>query len=251
MTTRDEPTSARDEGAWPELTYRYVKHYFWEPQHLGLTDASRRAIEASGKRREAVVDARLRKQEVPLNYLLNVLLRILPASYRKALLPAFGVDSAADPGLDALALRFPVDLESMSADVQLESETSRVFIEVKVDAPLGLPQLEKYIAGHRTLDLQAGHVTRHYLLLLVKKDLLRLKGVAKAIPLDDVPHDLAGRLGADAAGVTFGAASWPQFAASLAALRDSRRGVSPDLDEMLNTLIGDFLQTLRERELTA
>ena len=54
-----------DSAAWPEFIYRLVEHYKWEPQHLRGSMAE--------------FDARIRRQEVPLNFLLNILFRLLPS----------------------------------------------------------------------------------------------------------------------------------------------------------------------------
>jgi hypothetical protein len=134
----DEPVPDQPRDGWPELTYRYVEHYYWEPQHL------RPGVQE--------VDKGLRRQEVPLNYFLNVLLRLLPASYRRAVLEPFVVD----PGLDALIQRTPPERDYVEADVYLESAASRVFIEVKVDAPLRLKQVGKYVRLHEDLNEAEG-----------------------------------------------------------------------------------------------
>ena len=62
------------------------------------------AVKAEGRHGIDVVDRKLRSQEVPLNYPLNVLLRIAPASLRAACLRPFGIDSAAS-GMQSLVLR--------------------------------------------------------------------------------------------------------------------------------------------------
>jgi len=83
--------SNRRDG-WPEHTYRYVTHYFWEPQHLLRTESSIGAVKATGERKEDIVYRKLRTQEVPLNYLVNILLRIVPSGLRCSALQPFGID---------------------------------------------------------------------------------------------------------------------------------------------------------------
>lgn len=46
--------AAERKDGWPKLTYRYVEHYFWEPQHL-LRTASTIAVAAA--RGESRVEA--------------------------------------------------------------------------------------------------------------------------------------------------------------------------------------------------
>jgi hypothetical protein len=81
---------------WPERTYRYIEHYFWEPQHLLRTERSVAEATARGESRVEAMYRRLRSQEVPLNYLLNVLLRIVPSSFHCKCLESFRIDLA-DP----------------------------------------------------------------------------------------------------------------------------------------------------------
>jgi hypothetical protein len=245
---QDKPEGSLPRDGWPELTYTYVKHYFWEPQHLGLTENSRTGIAARGEKRQQAVENGLRRQEVPLNYLLNVLLRILPASYRRAVLKPFGID-VADPGLGSLTLRTPRNLAYIQPDVQLESRTSRVFIEIKIDAPLGLPQIDKYVRAHADLDELEGLAKKAYVLLLVKRDPLRLEDVDQRIPHADVARELAALVGPGAREVVFGAATWQRFADAMADELERRRGEQSDAVEMLKILTGDFLEELRARGL--
>ena len=60
---------------WPEFVYRLIEHYKWEPQHLRGTVAE--------------FDTRMRRQEVPLNFLFNILLRWLSSDAIKGLLNRF------------------------------------------------------------------------------------------------------------------------------------------------------------------
>jgi hypothetical protein len=247
--TEPESPHADTEG-WPELTYGYVMHYFWEPQHLTHTVASKaRAKLRKLKRREAV-DELLRSQEVPLNYLLNILLRIGTASLRRTCLAPFGIDLSADAGLTSLTLKKPVATPTIQPDVQLESESSRVFIELKVDAPLTREQIEKYVARHIELDMAPAIAKRRYLLLLVKKDPLVLSSASwpsEKISLNAVGTRLAA-LWPDS-DVTFGAATWPAFGQALAIELDRRKADGGEAAETFTALIGDFLADLNSRGL--
>ena len=235
---------------WPELTYRYIEHYYWEPQHL-FRDANSARIantNVSGEKSIQQVYQRLRSQEVPLNYLLNVLLRLAPSSIRTKCLESFNVDSS-DPGLSSLTLKTPCDYDSIQPDVHLESATARVFIEVKVKAHLTLKQIEKYIGLHEKLNGDNGNRKSQYVLFLVKPDLLRLKDIEQSFDHHNIHQALATLLGPKAAGVNFGSTTWTNFAMALNKELDQRLGEQSDTTEMLATLIGDFLNDLKLRNL--
>lgn len=132
---------------WPELTYRYVEFYFWEPQHI----RRKPKLDANGKPTTkpspAPLRRHLRHDEVPLNYLLNVLLRLAPASVRAGCLSAFKL--APEASLAGLRLKNPGDYGFVQPDVHLESKDARVFIELKIEASLTLKQVEKYVRLHK------------------------------------------------------------------------------------------------------
>lgn len=137
---------------WPEFVYRYVEHYRWEPQHLGST-----------------VDdfyAKIRRQEVPLNFLFNMLLYALPASYRRQLLGLAGVLNEAGP---PLVVRNSRDRSFVQADMELDSELERVFVELKVTAKTGLDQVQKYLMLHALMAAEDG-VSRQPSLIFVTKN---------------------------------------------------------------------------------
>lgn len=229
---------------WPELTYRYVEHYYWEPQHL-FRGAN---TNVSGEKSIEKVYQRLRSQEVPLNYLLNVLLRIAPSSIRNRCLESFNVDSS-DPGLSSLTVKTPWDYATIQPDVHLESPTARVFIEVKVKAHLTLKQIDKYVDLHKKLDKDKVNPKSQYVLFLVKPDLLRLKDIEQSFDHHNTNQALGTMLGPKATGVTFGSTTWANFAMALNKELDLRLGEQSDATEMLTTLIGDFLNDLKSRNL--
>lgn len=235
--------NARD--GWPELTYRYVEHYYWEPQHL-------RPKQPSAKRRgESGVEAvyrKLRKQEVPLNYLLNVLLRLAPSSLRGACLRPFGID----PGetLGALSLMTPRDWPTIQPDVHLESSMARVFIEVKVDAPLTSEQVKKYVDLHAALDADAGTSKAAYVLFLVRRAELLLADMDLKMPHSRVRVELPSALPElQRSNVTFGSTNWARFGATLT--QEAARPRDGEANEMVSVLLGDFLQDLGVRGLLA
>lgn len=234
---------------WPELTYRYIEHYYWEPDHLlHVTNKVRIAqLKAEGKRPIDQVYEGLRTQEVPLNYLLNVLLRIAPSSVRHNCLEPFGV-ILSDPGLATLALKTPCDHDFVQPDVHLESETSRVFIEVKTKAELELKQIKKYVRLHTKLD-EIGGAKRAYVLFLVKPDVLTLSDIRQSFTHARAGEGLATLLGPEAGGITFGSTTWAAFARMLAEEMERRCSEPSEAAEMLAVLIGDFLADLQTRHL--
>ncbi|MGO9179182.1 MAG: hypothetical protein ACLQHS_07900 [Candidatus Limnocylindrales bacterium] len=236
---------------WPELTYRYVKHYYWEPQHLRQTARTLDEVEAGGKSGVDVVDRKLRSQEVPLNYLLNVLLRIAPSSLRAACLEPFGLDPS-EPGVRSLSLRASQDLGRIQPDVHLESDAVRVFIELKVGARLSVEQLNKYVCYHRILNEQ--HAKASYLLLLVKPTRNGELRIHRGRDHDDIDPRAAGAtipglLSMDSGGVTFGASTWTDFGNTLQAARDRRQDGHDECDEVVMALVNDFLADLQLRRL--
>ena len=78
-----------DRNAWPEHIYRYVEHYFWEPQHLIKTRSARLAAKARGEKYVTAFYRVIRSQEVPLNLLLNIFLRVVPARVRTDVMRVF------------------------------------------------------------------------------------------------------------------------------------------------------------------
>ncbi|CUS04891.2 protein of unknown function [Candidatus Promineifilum breve] len=233
-----------DDG-WPELTYRYIEHYAWEPQHLLLRP--RDLARLRGQARIKEVYRRLRHEEVPLNYLLNVLLRLVPSTIRRECLKPFGIGQS-DAGLASLTLRTPWDYKNIQPDVHLESATARVFIEAKVDARLTLEQIKKYVTLHTDLD-EKGGVKQHYVLFLVKSRSLRITDIKQSFDHESTGSAIPALLDANDGGITFGSTSWSKFGQTLQDELERRRKQEDESNEMLATLIGDFLIDLKTRGL--
>jgi len=231
---------------WPELTYRYIEHYAWEPQHLRLTPGA--VARALGKAPIEIVYERLRRQEVPLNYLLNVLLRLVPSAIRRECLKPFGIDQS-DPGLASLTLRTPWDHKDIQPDVHLESPTARIFIEVKVDARLTLKQIKKYVALHANLDKKGSVTKQHYVLFLVKTGKLIITDIKQSCDHESASSVIPALLEAKDNGITFGSTSWSKFGQTLQGELERRSKQQDETTEMLATLIGDFLTDLKARGL--
>jgi hypothetical protein len=196
---------------WPELTYRYIEHYAWEPQQLLLTSHGTAGLR--GQERIQKVYEKLRRQEVPLNYLLNLLLRLVPSTIRRECLEPFGIDLS-DPGLSTLFLRTPWDYDHIQPDVHMESETTRVFIEVKLNAPLTLEQIKKYVKLAKP-DSSDNNTKRPYVLFLVKSATLTIGDIKQSFAHDSSGWAVAAQLDAKANGITFGSTSWTTFGQAL------------------------------------
>jgi hypothetical protein len=260
MTERRHANAGPYSDGWPEITYGYVMHYYWEPQHLLHTARSLEDAIAHGKDPWTVVDRAMRRQEVPLNYLFNLLLRLGPASMRSACLDLFGVGP--DPAFASLSLRPPGEFvlppedsemaqraTIVQPDVHLESDSARVFIELKLDAKLTVTQIDKYIRLHEGLDRTQGQAKRRWILLLVKKDPVWLyDGEARdAVKVPDLAARLSSTSNLTPGDVTYGATTWDHLASGLDEYLRDRSGDSSEAMEMLKTLIEDFRDDLRRR----
>lgn len=232
---------------WPEITYRYVTHYFWEPQHLLRTASSITAGQVSGQKTEDIVYRKLRTQEVPLNYLVNILLRIAPSALRCSILELFGTDMN-DQGLASLVLKTPREWKFIQPDVHLESDTSRVFIELKIDAQLTLSQLNKYVLLHQTLNEQAG-TKRSYVLLLVKQRRIVLADAKKRFACTDAATVIPRMIDPGRPQPVFGATTWDAFGRKLGEELDRRKDDNSEAAEMLAVLINDFLSDMASKGL--
>ena len=122
---------SRDRNTWPEQSYRYVEHYFWEPQHLIKTEKAARAAHRRGERNIEAFYRLIRSQEVPLNFCLNLVLRIAPPGVRIAFLRQFHVDRAPSDILEPQLL-YGEDHPFTQPDLLLQTSTQRFFVELKV-----------------------------------------------------------------------------------------------------------------------
>lgn len=257
-----------DPNSWPELTYSYVEFYFWEPQHLLRTKTSIAAAEKRGEKRPEAIRRKLRSQEVPLNHLLNVFLRLVPTSVRLACLESFGIETLDLRGLGLLKGR---ETDFTQPDIQLESEGARVFIEIKIDAKLTLQQIQKYLLLHAYLDNEVKK-KRPYLLLLLKNSLKKFPDIELEPLHGEGPAAYAQRVVAEAPlpeklvkmkpirpivgayhGVLqeskFGASTWQILGDRIQQEMAQRQAKGGELGEMLGNIGGDFLLELQCRGL--
>lgn len=231
-----------------DLLYRFIAHYKWEPQHL------------RGSMQE--FDERLRRQEVPLNFLLNALFRYSSAETLSFLLQSMGC-----PVEGNFELRFPVEAAFTQPDVLIESDDVRIFIEVKVDSRTDLQQIQKYLLLHALMDVRQRK--RPVLLLLTKNKFpkcwsppqersdLEIQTFLSAIlsesgepefrgsshPEDVLKayHDVRSR-------IAFGERSWSEFGGYLKQRSSDLRRLSRSEVEV--RVIEDFVVDLEQRKLS-
>jgi hypothetical protein len=222
----------RRSGTWPELLYRFIEHYKWEPHHLKALD----------------YDARMRRQEVPLNFMLNLLLRCSTSHTIRTLLGSFHPQCAALD--DDLAVMFPWETNKTQPDIRLEGSQSRIFIEVKVRAPVELSQVRKYAQLHQDMDAKFGHKD-HYLLFLTQRPFDQCwKPRSAVVDFKDahsfVERQLAEQTGLDqTTSVKCSAVTWASFGRRLQEVSSSL-----DSDRIVERrIIGDFLDDLQARAL--
>jgi hypothetical protein len=252
-------TSDQDRGdQWPETVYRYVEHYKWEPQQL-----------CNGRPASEFL-AKIRRQEPPLNFLLNMLCVTLPESWMQAALGSFSVSPKASMPTD-LVQRFPIELNECQPDVRLESETHRVFLECKIEAYSDTVQMLKYLLLSAYLDdtdrqkhpwilyLSPGPLSMHWnpvserkalqtggtdalRTLLETADLSVLGSGKRARALTDSVEALRTR-------AVVGHTTWKQFGDALS--RCAAIGTPSDLEYPVCRMTNDFLTELERRGLWA
>ena len=251
----DTPEMAHTRSAWPELVYRLIEHYKWEPQHLCLGQSADKFYQ------------RIRRHEVPLTFLLQILLRLTSPATTSALLKTFEVDNSGISD-DHWQLRYPKDAVFTQPDLWLESDRSRIFIEIKIGATIRVEQVQKYLLLHTQQDIEVGQ-KRPYLLFLTATEFMRCwrpstidvtddiqDFLEKAVASAPLPRRLekiallgraADRYEEVKQHVQYGTASWRS-------LRQGLEGIATRLKETGENqveiaIIRDFLHELNLREL--
>lgn len=155
-----------NKSSWIEEIYGYVEYYYWEPQHLN------KQSKTTGAEAFKQVRARMRSMEVPLNAIFNITLRLLPSRIISNLLNLF---YKADFGKEFLLLNRLALVNDMGnfaqPDITLETETSRIFIETKINHKFSLDQSYKYLFLHAIWRQKTGISKKPYVLLLSKSDI--------------------------------------------------------------------------------
>jgi hypothetical protein len=247
-------THGKARSAWPELLYRFVEHYKWEPQHLAHITTEQ-------------FYERIRRQEPPLNFLFNVLLRCSSSETILAILKQFGLNDLSVN--EQFQFEFPWETGFTQPDVRIESANARVFIEIKVSASIELKQVQKYLALHALMDSEA-EKKKPYLLFLTGKQFkkcwkptheesavhdvqgfLKQKTASSAVPvtLENELKDKGAisRYEAVKQEVNYGAATWSSVGKCLKQI--SSQWHSEGTHDIESRIVDDFLQDLGERGL--
>jgi hypothetical protein len=243
-----------DPCAWPELVYRFIEFYKWEPQHLGRGKSVREFQEG------------VRRKEVPLNFMFLLLLRWLPPDVTQKLLEQFALEGCSGTGHFRLAHpHFPSYIQP---DVYLESERARVFIELKLNAKIDVEQVQKYLLLHSELEVQLSG-KKPFLFVLGPKDFADTwtpSGEAtndiqsflnRKIAETPLPKELAKRINDKVSAryedikqrILYGATTWSCIGERLATVCDLYKRVGNHDTEM--RIISDFLADLEQRGLYA
>ncbi len=155
---------------WTEQLYFFAEHFYWEPQHINKVTPPGEG----GREKFDQACKRIRKQEVPLNVMFNILMRLLPVRIKVEILNAFLAPQIVDFGqaieyvsiYDRLA-----GLYFVQPDVVLESTNSSICIEIKVEASLSLKQVHKYLLLLARWQVESKTTRKPYLFFLLKKEL--------------------------------------------------------------------------------
>jgi hypothetical protein len=148
-----------DRGAWPELIYRLVEHYKWETQHLCRGQPASEFY------------AKIRRHEVPLNFLFSILLRLADSVTISNLLKTFVVPGeAADFNAAEVAYPWTPTPEYIQPDIRIETPMARVFVEIKVGSSIKLEQVQRYLLLHAEMNMSDSFGPKKPYLLFLTKD---------------------------------------------------------------------------------
>ena len=265
--------NGRDRNIWPEQLYRYVQHYFWEPQHLLKTPKAAWRAGQKGETTEEAFYRLIRRQEVPLNFTLNLVLRVAPVLVRTAFLQEFGREND-HLSFESPQLLFADDQAFTQPDVLLRTESQRIFVELKVKGGGGsTDQVEKYAWLHAYLD-QVESPLEPYLYFLTSGPIERAwkpKKDRAPILQDGLQSFLTDELErrrfssaprfkekwplpeeayfAVVNSMRVGHATWQVIGDCLQRERGKRLKHGGEIAEVMRALLGDFLVDLRARHL--
>ncbi|BAZ16082.1 hypothetical protein NIES4071_79570 [Calothrix sp. NIES-4071] len=257
-------------NSWIEQVYQYVEYYYWCPQAL-----NKQSTEKVGGTAFRQVQERMRSYEVPLNAIFNITLRLLPSRILTNLLSLFVKSSFGQQfALIDVYSAIPEMGNFTQPDIAIETESSRIFIEMKIGANFHLDQIYKYILLHAWLNQKTGY-KQPFLLLLSPKSiskqwasternqiftedesvnslLMYLKNQDLPIALGDLKSTEFLLPGASEVleSLTIGSATWSEvgnyFNQELESLH--QKGFN-DGQEVIYKLISDFLTELKNRNL--
>jgi hypothetical protein len=266
---------ASDNHTWPNQLYRIADFLYWEPQHI-----NRQKRQSSDMQAYQTAMRKLRTLEVPLNRLFDIMIHLSPQRIKQRILagflPATEVDFGQQIEYISIYDRLPEEeTYFIQPDTVLASEQAHICIELKINAPLSLNQIYKYLALLGLWQTKIKTSTTPYLFLLTQKKLAaqwdygeRDIIFTEADDLTSLQHflrtaDLPQKFNWTAASinppemieevrenVSLGWASWQIVGDILDTERRSldQDGVSEGA-EILQNLLGDFLAELTHRGL--
>jgi len=135
-------------SSWLESIYGLTEFYFWEPQHIfKQAKPGCNGIEYFNKASE-----KAHRLEVPLNICFNVLMRLLPGSLVASMCES--AESSIPISLDGACSyihywdQIGNVFDYIQPDLVLESMSTRVYVELKVDAVTNMKQIVQYMYFH-------------------------------------------------------------------------------------------------------
>lgn len=119
-------------NSWIEQIYQYVEHYYWCPQ-----DLNKHSTDKVGRNALKEVRAKMRRNEVPLNAIFNITLRLLLSRIVTNLLSLFVKSNFVQKStLIDVYSAIPEMGNFTQPYIAIETENSRIFIETKINADL-------------------------------------------------------------------------------------------------------------------
>lgn len=262
-------------NTWPHQLYRFASFLYWEPQHINRQ--KRRSGDYQSYERAM---EKLRRIEVPLNVLFNMMLRLSPQRIKQRILNCFVPTTAAQFGQQLTYINIYDHLEGgnidfIQPDAVLASDQARICVELKIDAALSLNQVYKYLALLELWQSTSETTKSPYLLFLTKKSLrkqwqskeraliftepndlnclqryLEANKPPQKLKWMSSPTDAQEMIEQATKQVQLGWASWQMVGDVLHNELDAvdQANLSDDA-EMLQTLLGDFLTELDHRGL--
>ena len=277
MGKRKERPSSGGEF-WTMQLYDYAEHLFWRPSVIGRVAPKKRVKKKDGA---SPIEAVFR-EEISLNTLTNIMLRLLPSRHNDRILKAADFSHGAEipeqaqltsPQYDAIGVP---KTNVTYPDTVFACRGGVVFLEMKIDAPLKREQIWKYIFAAACWRRGNPDRPRPYLVLLSRKSLSAsvlpavwrkevfvdaAKDEGKQLQeflVDDEPPTKLGthtvstqdrvEMTEVLADLTIGHLTWQRFGDSLQQILRSSSGRSDD-SSILGTLLGDYLKELGERGL--
>jgi hypothetical protein len=140
---------------WNAEYYDQMERLYWQPNRLGcrrivqLCDTCRKSKPDAAAHGWMPVKTKLKRDEVPLNDILNLFLRIAPARLPSRLFgPCFGADMNSVPfafvGHELQSHPSLGQANITQPDVFLSAEDTTLMIEIKINARSSRLQIAKY-----------------------------------------------------------------------------------------------------------